>query len=92
VGALGVGHAQITPTGDSYINTAASTTNYGAAGTLNVNGAAQTSFLQFDLSSVPAGASVSELDSVSCTSAARCVAVGASGSASSSSTLAERGP
>ena len=50
--------AQITPHQDSYINTATATTNYGTAGTLGVAssaGSIQTSYIQFDLSSVPTG-------------------------------------
>lgn len=50
--------AQITPKQDSYTNTATSTTNYGGAGTLGVVSSAasiQTTYIQFDLSSVPAG-------------------------------------
>jgi len=50
--------AQITPHQDSYTNTATATTNYGTAGTLGVAssaGSIQTTYIQFDLSSVPAG-------------------------------------
>ena len=53
-------YAQITPLGDSYINTAAPTTNYGAATLLDVNGAKQTTYIQFNLASIPATASVSQ--------------------------------
>jgi TGF-beta propeptide len=53
-------HAQITPLGDSYTNTADPTTNYGAQKTLNVDGASQTTYIQFNLSSIPASASVSQ--------------------------------
>jgi TGF-beta propeptide len=52
--------AQITPLGDSYINTAASTTNYGAKTLLDVDGASQTTYIQFNLDSVPATARVSQ--------------------------------
>ena len=52
--------AQITPVGDSYTNSAAPTTNYGAKTTLNVNGATQASYIQFDLTSIPSTASVSK--------------------------------
>jgi hypothetical protein len=53
-------HAQITPLGDSYISTANPTTNYGAAVLLDVNGAKQTTYIQFNLASIPATASVSQ--------------------------------
>ena len=53
-------HAQITPLGDSYTNSADPTTNYGANVLLDVDGATQTTYLQFPLSSIPAGASVSQ--------------------------------
>src|ERR1035438_4547766 len=48
-------HAQITPSADAYTNTASPTTNYGAAATLNVESASQTTYIQFDLSAIPAG-------------------------------------
>jgi hypothetical protein len=46
--------AQIAPSGDSYTNTAAPTTNYGAS-TLLVVESSQTTYIQFNLSSIPAG-------------------------------------
>jgi hypothetical protein len=51
---------QITPTGDSYTNSAGPTANYGANALLNVNGATETSYIQFNLASIPSGAAVSE--------------------------------
>ena len=54
------GYAQITPLGDSYVNTSTPTTNYGAAALLDVNGAKQTTYIQFNLASIPATASVSQ--------------------------------
>ncbi len=45
---------QLTPTGDAYTNTAAMTTNYGAKTLLDVE-STQTSFIQFNLSSIPSG-------------------------------------
>ena len=51
---------QITPLGDAYTNTADSTTNYGAATLLYVNGATEIAYIQFPLSSIPAGASISQ--------------------------------
>jgi hypothetical protein len=53
-------HAQITPLGDSYINTAKPTTNYGAQPLVNVDGATETTYIQFNLGSIPASASVSQ--------------------------------
>jgi hypothetical protein len=54
-------YAQITPLGDSYTNTAASSTNYGAKTLLDVESASQTTYIQFDLSSIPAGYTSSNL-------------------------------
>ncbi len=53
-------YAQITPLGDSYTNTADPTTNYGAKTLLDVDGATQITYIQFNLASVPATASVSQ--------------------------------
>jgi hypothetical protein len=47
--------AQITPSQDAYINTASPGTNYGTAVTLGVVSPSQTTFIAFDLSSIPAG-------------------------------------
>jgi Collagen triple helix repeat (20 copies)/Stigma-specific protein, Stig1 len=47
--------AQQTPSADAYTNTASPTTNFGTAGTLNVEGPSQTTYIRFDLSSIPAG-------------------------------------
>lgn len=47
--------AQQTPSADAYTNTASPTTNFGTAATLNLQSASQTSYIQFDLSSIPAG-------------------------------------
>ena len=47
-------YGQLTPTGDSYTNTAASTTNYGTKTLLDVE-STQTSFIQFNLESIPSG-------------------------------------
>jgi len=57
---VGAAHAQITPLGDSYTNTAAATTNYGSKTLLDVDGASQTTFIQFNLASIPATASISQ--------------------------------
>ncbi len=54
---LGVSSAygQLTPIGDSYTNTADPTTNYGAKTLLDVESASQTTYIQFNLSSIPSG-------------------------------------
>jgi len=56
----GRSQAQITPLGDAYINSADPTTNYGANTLLYVNGATDTTYIQFNLASIPSGASVSQ--------------------------------
>src|SRR5580704_5673788 len=53
-------YAQITPLGDAYINTATPTTNYGSKTLLDVDGASQTTYVQFNLGSIPTNASVSQ--------------------------------
>jgi hypothetical protein len=53
-------HAQITPSADSYTNTATPTTNNGAKILLDVDGATQTTYIQFNLASIPSGASISQ--------------------------------
>ncbi len=47
--------AQITPSADSYTNTASGNTNYGAKTDLDVQSGSQTTYIQFDLSSIPSG-------------------------------------
>jgi hypothetical protein len=47
-------YGQITPSGDAYTNTAAPTTNYGAKTLLDVE-SSQTTYIQFNLSSIPSG-------------------------------------
>lgn len=47
--------AQITPSGDAYTNTALPTTNFGDKPLLDVQRSTQTAYIQFDLSSLPAG-------------------------------------
>jgi hypothetical protein len=56
----GLVQGQITPSGDSYTNTADATTNYGAKTLLDVDGASQTTYIQFNLASIPTTASVSQ--------------------------------
>jgi len=46
--------AQITPSGDAYTNTAAPNSNFGSGATLTVSSPSQTSYIAFDLSSIPA--------------------------------------
>jgi len=48
-------YAQLTPSGDAYTNTAMPTTNFGSKTLLDVQSASQTTYIQFDLSSIPAG-------------------------------------
>jgi hypothetical protein len=48
-------YGQLTPIGDSYTNTADPTTNYGAKTLLDVDSASQTTYIQFNLSSIPSG-------------------------------------
>jgi hypothetical protein len=47
--------AQITPSGDAYTSTATPTTNLGTKPLLDIESASQTSYIQFDLSSIPSG-------------------------------------
>ena len=53
-------YAQITPLGDSYTDTADPTANYGAKTLLDVDGATQIAYIQFNLASIPTTASVSQ--------------------------------
>jgi len=55
-----VSHAQITPLGDSFTNTADPTKNYGSQTLLDVDGATQVTYIQFDLASIPTTASISQ--------------------------------
>jgi hypothetical protein len=52
--------SQITPLGDTYTNSAAATTNYGSQKTLNVDAAKEITYVQFNLASIPTGASISQ--------------------------------
>jgi hypothetical protein len=47
-------YGQITPSADAYTNTAGSKTNYGASALLDVDGATQAAYIQFNLASIPA--------------------------------------
>jgi len=56
-------YAQITPSDDAYVNSAAPTTNYGSAVSLNLSSDTNTGFIRFDLTPVPAsytGASIAK--------------------------------
>jgi TGF-beta propeptide len=53
-------HAQITPSADAYTNSADPTTKYGTATLLYVDGATEKAYIQFNLSSIPTGASISQ--------------------------------
>jgi len=53
-------HAQITPLSDSYINTASPTKNFGAQTVLDVDGASQITYIEFNLASIPTTASISQ--------------------------------
>ncbi|MGO9539739.1 MAG: DNRLRE domain-containing protein [Terriglobales bacterium] len=53
-------YGQLTPAGDAYTNTADSTTNYGAKTLLDVDGASQITYIQFNLASIPTTASISQ--------------------------------
>jgi hypothetical protein len=58
-----VTYAQITPSDDAYVNSAAPTTNYGSSASLNLSSGADTGFIRFDLTAVPAsytGASIAK--------------------------------
>jgi hypothetical protein len=57
---VGSASAQITPSADAYTDTATPTKNYGATTLLFVDGAVDTTYIQFDLASIPAGADVSQ--------------------------------
>ncbi len=46
-------YAQFTPSDDAYVNASSGSTNYGAAATLNLASASQTSYIRFDLTAVP---------------------------------------
>jgi hypothetical protein len=48
-------YGQITPSQDAYTNTATPTTNLGTKTVLDVESGSQTTYIQFDLSSIPAG-------------------------------------
>src|SRR5580658_3116487 len=48
-------YGQLIPSQDAYTNTADPTTNYGAKTLLDVESASQTTYIQFNLSSIPSG-------------------------------------
>ncbi len=53
-------YAQITPSQDAFTNSASPSTNFGANVLLSVDGATEISYIQFNLASIPSGASVSK--------------------------------
>jgi hypothetical protein len=53
-------HAQIPPSQDAFTNSGDPTTNYGANVLLEVDGASEISYIEFNLASIPSGASVSQ--------------------------------
>src|SRR3984885_11109164 len=53
-------YGQVTPLGDTYTNSAAATTNYGAQKTINGDPPQQSTYNQSTPASVPAGASISQ--------------------------------
>ncbi|MGA7078614.1 MAG: DNRLRE domain-containing protein [Terriglobales bacterium] len=53
-------YGQITPLGDTYTSSGDPTTNYGAQKTLDVDAAKEITYIQFNLASIPSGASVSQ--------------------------------
>jgi hypothetical protein len=53
-------YGQITPSQDAFTNTGSASTNYGANVLLNVSGAKETSYIQFNLASIPSGVTVSK--------------------------------
>jgi Chaperone of endosialidase/TGF-beta propeptide len=50
--------AQMSPSADSYINTADATTNYGSSTLLDVDRTLRSTYIQFDLTSIPSGSTV----------------------------------
>lgn len=53
LGLIAAAYGQITPSADSYTNTVDPTTNFGAKTLLDVDGATQATYIQFNLSSIP---------------------------------------
>jgi len=60
VALLTTAHAQLTPSSDAYTNSATPTKNYGSTTLLDVDGASQITYIQFNLASIPSGASISQ--------------------------------
>jgi len=53
-------YAQITPLADSYTSTASPNTNFGSKLLLYVDGTTEVSYIQFNLASIPAGATITQ--------------------------------
>jgi hypothetical protein len=58
--AVAVSQAQITPSADAFTNSNQPTKNYGATTLLDVDGTSRITYIQFNLASIPATASVSQ--------------------------------
>ncbi len=55
IGLLTTAQAQIRPSQDAYTNSATATKNFGTSPVLDVESPSQTTYIQFDLSSIPSG-------------------------------------
>jgi len=58
---VSLAYGQITPSADAYTNSAAPSTNYGANVLLDVDGATQASYIQFNLASIPSSYTSSDI-------------------------------
>jgi hypothetical protein len=58
---VSLAYGQITPSADAYTNSAAPATNYGASTLLDVDGATQASYIQFNLASIPSSYTSSDI-------------------------------
>jgi hypothetical protein len=57
---LATAYGQLTPSQDAYVNSASPTSNFGAKTLLDVDGASQITYIQFNLASIPPGASITQ--------------------------------
>jgi hypothetical protein len=55
------GQAQLTPSQDAYTDSASPATNFGTKTVLDIGSASQTTYIQFDLSAIPAGYTGSDI-------------------------------
>jgi hypothetical protein len=58
--AVAVSQAQITPSADAFTNSNEPTKNYGATALLDVHGASEITYIQFNLASIPTTATISQ--------------------------------